>query len=273
MHPNLYYQKVFSEKPIGELFVKWSWPAFFLGTVWLAYRKGFLVAFSIFLVALALDLGLVLAFAAMGWSDLDTISFGFGFIGSLALGLYGNSIYGRICKKRNYPVNGNYPSSLWGAIGMSFLTGLVATIAVIYIYPIREDLKSDFYEVTVGEFVDYTEKKRLTKDFSDLENALCNLDENEYLIVYHKKSEEIFMQTAVDEKDHGSENEKLHTVEYKDETGVQYKISGLPTHVTIKLFSKFFNRDTSYKQDYDWQKISLTKGDDGNYYEKPYEGE
>lgn len=51
---NLFDRNYIPNKPIG-FFVKWHWFAFFLGPIWFAYRKMYLLSFLLLILGLALD--------------------------------------------------------------------------------------------------------------------------------------------------------------------------------------------------------------------------
>lgn len=49
-----YYEQVEQTHPIGKLFFKWNWAAFFCGGYWLAYRKCYVPALIVILISIFL---------------------------------------------------------------------------------------------------------------------------------------------------------------------------------------------------------------------------
>ena len=82
-----YYIKAFKEYPVGRIFVKWNWSAFFFSTYWLAYRRMYIPA------AVVVALYYLLVEPAYVYFDISP--FAFGWIPNIILGLFGTSIYGK----------------------------------------------------------------------------------------------------------------------------------------------------------------------------------
>ncbi len=115
-----YYTKVFSTNQPGTMFVKWCWPAFIFGPLWLAYRRCYLYAtlfaFIGFLSAhyfygmydglFAYDgKGIVFRLQYGGTLDLLNINpdIAIAFLVHLFLGLYGVAFYGKVWNKTQTP--------------------------------------------------------------------------------------------------------------------------------------------------------------------------
>lgn len=101
----LFYESVEREKPVGKLFVKWCWPAFFFGCFWLIYRRRLKLALLLVMLQLIIDIFLVepLLKTYNGQSNKilwDLIS---GLALSIFLGMFGVSLYMKAWVKNPKP--------------------------------------------------------------------------------------------------------------------------------------------------------------------------
>jgi hypothetical protein len=111
-----FYTKVFSIHQPGTMFVKWCWPAFIFGPLWLAYRRCYLYATLFALIGFlsshyfygmydglfAYD-GMGIVFRLHYGGELDFYNFNpdvaIAFLVHLFLGLYGVALYGKVWNK------------------------------------------------------------------------------------------------------------------------------------------------------------------------------
>lgn len=92
---NAFYEKVFSTHPAGSDFYKWCWPAFFFGTVWLAYRKVYKPMIYFALLSFGLQLFESLNEVTGLLKNTNSTGFTSMLIVSLMIGAYGVSFYGK----------------------------------------------------------------------------------------------------------------------------------------------------------------------------------
>jgi hypothetical protein len=82
--------RIFDRSP-GSLVVSWNWPAFFFGCAWALYRKMYLWAVSLLVIAILLNSGLIFT------TETSTILL---LIIAVAFGAFGNALYYK-CVQQN----------------------------------------------------------------------------------------------------------------------------------------------------------------------------
>lgn len=84
-----YYDRKWRELEIKKSAVSWNWAAFFLGPLWLAYRRMYLLASLLIVLMFCSNLALILLSA-----DIDIVlGLILGIVQMILLGMFGNALY------------------------------------------------------------------------------------------------------------------------------------------------------------------------------------
>jgi len=94
---NAFYERVFTEHTPGGIFEKWCWPAFFLGTLWLAYRKVYkpILYFALLNFGLQIFESISEITGFLSVTLIKAIDAGWMCSVAITVGYYGVSLYGK----------------------------------------------------------------------------------------------------------------------------------------------------------------------------------
>jgi len=242
-----YYDEIFSINPPGSYYVKWSWPAFFFGTGWLAYRKKYLLATCLFLLILSIELGTQIYAHFHGYTAQGIVSL----LSHIFLGLYGISIYGKSYGIKKQPDKNTSALGfcLWGilALVISFVASTSASTTMLYL-----DIKKKELIINGDDTFNIL-------GFSKIEAALKNLEsgKNQFVIVTDHKGDSI--QTLVDYPDNENQNVKYYHVEYSENGKFFWATYMLTEKEALQVFYKFHQNDNSFKIDRTWEPLHPEK--------------
>ncbi|MGH8262321.1 MAG: pilin [Steroidobacteraceae bacterium] len=96
-----FYVPKFLRFDAGESRISWNWPAFFIGVLWMLYRRMWSTAVYLFLISLGLGLieGLILE-RFLGERTSDLISYATTLICMIVVGVFANTLYHARIKRR-----------------------------------------------------------------------------------------------------------------------------------------------------------------------------